>query len=64
MATETGITQPLGWECWRQTLTRNFCFSGKDHRAVKAKCGSRDTGARAVILEGEETACEETEGQT
>lgn len=63
MATEAGITQPLGWECWRQTLTQNFCFSGKDHRTVKAKCGSRDAGARVVILEGEETAYEQLKGR-
>lgn len=63
MATEAGITQPLGWECWRQTLTQNFCFSGKDHRTVKAKCGSRDAGAGVVILEGEETAYEQLKGR-
>lgn len=62
MATGAGIAQSLEWECWCQTLTQNVCVSGKDHRAVKAKCGGRDVGARAVILEGEETACEHTEG--
>lgn len=62
MAAGAGMAQSLGWECWRQTLTQNSCISGKDHRAVKAKCGRREAGAKAVIVEGEETACEHREG--